>query len=293
AQTPESPTLASNWLAGWAICERLEREFGASLERLRLIEELFAPTSACPRFALWHAVCFREGRAPDFKVYLNPMAWGREQAHALVAEAMRRLGMEASIRYLPEMTSHDTPIYFSLDLAARQGARVKVYTAHREGTASRIESMLRHAPGYEPGQMEGFCRAMAGSEGPYSARPVQTCLAFAEGSPLPSMGTVYFPVRTYAGDDGAVRDRVLAFLHPEAGAFYARALNAFAARPLEAGIGMQTYVSLRQHRGQRRLTVYLAPEVYTVRPAQPELPPTALQASRPPRPRHHEPPQES
>lgn len=276
AQTPESPTLASNWFAGWAMCERLEREFGVSLERLRLIEELFVPTSACPRFALWHAVCFREGRAPDFKVYLNPLAWGREQAHALVAEAMRRLGMAESVRYLPERAPQDTPIYFSLDLAARQGARVKVYTAHREVTASRVEAVLRQAPGYEPGLVEGFCRAMAGSEGPYSTRPVQTCLAFAEGSPLPSMGTVYFPVRTYTGDDRAVRDRVLAFLHPEAAAFYARALEAFAARPLEAGIGMQTYVSLRQHRGQRRLTVYLAPEVYTVRPAQPELPPTVL-----------------
>ena len=277
AQTPESPTLASNWFAGWALCERLEREPGVSLERLRLIEDLFVPTAACPRFALWHAVCFRKGRAPDFKVYLNPMAWGREQAHALVAEAMRRLGMAESVVCLPERTSRDVPVYFSLDLASRQGARVKVYTEHREVTASRVESLLRQAPGYEPGQVEGFCRAMAGSQGPYVARPVLTCLAFVEGSPLPSMGTVHFPVRTYAEDDRAARDRILAFLRPEAAALYARAISAFAARPLEAGIGMQTYASLRQQRAQRRLTVYLAPEVFAVRPAQPALPPGVLE----------------
>ena len=49
---------------------------------------------------------------------------------------------------------------------------------------------------------------------------------------------------------------------------YARALAAFARRPLEAGVGMQTYVSLRINKGTKRLTVYLAPELFTVERAE-------------------------
>jgi hypothetical protein len=110
----------------------------------------------------------------------------------------------------------------------------------------------------------GFCRAIGGSDGPYDQRPVQTCLTFADKSPTPVAGTVYFPVRAYAESDLAARDRILAYLDDEHASLYARILAGFAERPLEDGVGMQTYVSLRQYAGPRRVTVYLSPEVYAV-----------------------------
>jgi hypothetical protein len=154
--------------------------------------------------------------------------------------------------------------YISLDLTERAGARVKVYTAHHDATAREVEAALARAKDYQPGQVAEFCRAMGGSDGPYSERPVQTCLAFADGNPTPTAGTVYFPVRAYAENDLEARDRIVAYLDEESACIYARALDGFADRPLEAGVGMQTYASLRQYAGPRRVTVYLSPEVYAV-----------------------------
>jgi len=107
---------------------------------------------------------------------------------------------------------------------------------------------------------------MAESPGPYARRPVFTCLSFVEGSARPQIATVHFPVRPYAGHDGAVRERVLRYLHPEGVATYERAIAAFARRPLAAGVGMHSYVSLRINKGRKRLTVYLVSELFkTVR----------------------------
>src|SRR5262249_9683263 len=75
---------------------------------------------------------------------------------------------------------------------------------------------------------------------------------------------VYFPVRAYANDDSEARDRIASYLDAQGADIYNRALAGFANRPLEEGVGMQTYASLRQYAGPRRVTVYLSPEVYAV-----------------------------
>lgn len=261
----ETPSLASNWEAALAMNEVLAAEYGADLSRFAAVQDLFAPTAECRRFTLWHAVCFQPGAPPQFKVYLNPQARGRAHAREIVAEAMARLGFEGAAEHLPAHGAEDEICYFSLDLSGREGARLKVYTAHPHATPARIEAAVSCARSHMPGRASAFCEAMAASDGPFNAQPVLTCLSFVEGSAQPTTGTIHFPVRSYANDDRTVRERVLGYIHTAGATIYRRALETFADRQLEDGIGMQTYVSLRLDRGRDRLTVYLAPEVYEIR----------------------------
>jgi DMATS type aromatic prenyltransferase len=260
----QRPSLASNWAASLAMNEWLAAEYGVCLERLEAIAELFAPTQARGRFAMWHAVCLRPGEPPDFKVYLNPQARGPAEARQVVETAMERLGLGESRAHLPPTGPDDTFCYFSLDLSARPGARVKVYTAHAHAGIERIEAAIASAQGHEPGRVRDFCRAVGASEGPFNARPVLTCLAFVQGHVAPRTGTVHFPIRSYAANDRAAAQRILQYMPPESASIYSGALEAFTSRRLEDGTGMQTYVSLRVEPGHRRLTVYLSPEVYHV-----------------------------
>jgi DMATS type aromatic prenyltransferase len=257
------PSLSTNWEQAHAVNATLEARYGVSLERLRAIETLYTPLDRSSRFCAWHAVCFRKGKKPEFKIYLNPQAQGTQHALVIVAATLSKLGFHGADAVIAERPGDEIK-YLSLDLVERVGARVKVYAAHHDASAQAIDAALRDASDYRPGQVAEFCHAMGGSYGPYDQRPVQTCLAFADGGPMPVAGTVYFPVRAYAESDLEARDRILAYLDDERASLYARALAGFAERPLQDGVGMQTYVSLRQYAGPRRVTVYLSPEVYAV-----------------------------
>lgn len=258
----QPPSIAANWDAARAMNARLGAELDVELGRLAAIEDLFAPTPACRRFSLWHAVCFPRGGAPKFKAYLNPQVRGWAEAYDLTRAALARLGLGGA--ELPPATAQDEICYFSLDLSRERGARVKVYTAHYNGTGAQIDAAVAGAKGYVPEQAAEFCQTMADAPGPYQSRPVLTCLSFIEGDNRPATATIHFPLRSYAPNDAAARARVLSYIHAEGASVYDRALEAFAHRRLDDGVGMQTYVSLRQERGHRRLTVYLAPEVYDV-----------------------------
>jgi hypothetical protein len=102
----EPTTLQSSWVDGLAMCERLQREFGVSLERLARVLELFEPRNPEARFSLWHAFGMRAGGTPDLKVYLNPMARGPGQASTLVEEALSRLGFTSSWRFISREVMH-------------------------------------------------------------------------------------------------------------------------------------------------------------------------------------------
>ena len=274
------PTMTANWHAALAFTETLAFSLGLALDRLRAVQDLFAPTLSTPRFCLWHAACFRPGAPPEIKIYLNPFARGPALSRSLVLEALERLGFRGAWRYLPAESASVRTIYWGMDLPSSRpvapgeraisAPRVKVYTAYHGSAPEEIEAGLRVASGHVPGQVTAFCEAMRGegagarrrsSEPP---RPVQTCLSFTDRGAPPTTGTVYFPVRAYADSDFEVRERVLAIMEPERAALYERVLAAFADRPLTDGVGMQSYVSLRQAPGPRRLTVYLSPEVFSV-----------------------------
>jgi hypothetical protein len=175
---------------------------------------------------------------------------------------MVRLGFGAAFEQLPALGAHDELCYFSLDLARSGRSRVKLYVAHHRGSLERIERAVSTATGLVPGRAAAFCTAMAGSSGPYLARPVLTCLSFVSGSAQPSAATVHFPVRSYAASDALVKARLVERLHPESAAIYTRALDAFARRAHTERSGMQTYASLRLAGEGDRVTVYLAPEAY-------------------------------
>jgi DMATS type aromatic prenyltransferase len=258
-----APSVLSDWEAGLAMNERLADEYGFSLQRFAAVQDLFAPTVECQRFALWHAVCFRRGASPDFKIYLNPQAKGADHARAVVESAMARLGMRDAFKHLSITERHQELCYFSLDLSSDPQARVKVYVAHHDATSAEVEDAVSKAAGHVPGRAARFCHAMGDSGGPFRRRPVLTCLTFVEGMSKPKNATVHFPVRSYAPHDGVVRDRVLGYLHEKGAPIYSRALKAFSAgRPLAESTGMQTYVSLRLDQARDRVTVYLAPNVY-------------------------------
>lgn len=267
------PTLDKAWEAGQATNQRLRGRYGACLERFERIVDLFAPSAVQTRFAMWHAAWLRPGAPPLFKLYLNPEAHGPAAAPQRVAAALQRLGFTHAWRFIAEQLqrrpSRDHIIYFSLDLEATPEARVKIYLAHPGARAQDVEPLLAAAPDYQPGDAERFCRALTGGSGPYELRPLLTCFAFSsEHDCRPRNVTLHLPIRCYVRDDHVALERIATLLGEREGALYRRAVEAVAPRPLDAGAGLQTYVSFRRQNEQPKITVYLAVEAYATAPAR-------------------------
>lgn len=267
-----SGALADAWRAAQATNERLRALPGVSLDRLARVEALFEPNSADARFAMWHALWLRRGGAPLFKVYLDPAAHGPAAAEVLVQEALDRLGFVKAWHCVARQLRGrvaDAPVYFSLDLAEDAQARVKIYLAHPGADAAEVDARMSLWPGHTRGDAVAFCRATTGRTGPFDRRPLLTTLSFTAGDDaLPSATTLHVPVRCYVDDDAVAADNIAGALGPAAGAVYRRALAAIAARPLDAGVGLQTYASQQRRGDALRTTVYLATEAYAVEPAR-------------------------
>lgn len=257
------------WRAAWQSCEQLEQQHGVSLARLRAIADLYEPTSAQCRYAMWHGVGFAPGRKPQFKVYVNPLAQGPERGAEVVSETLTRLGFGRALHGVLGEHRHGSEFRFlSLDLEADPTARLKVYRVHHDSTRAEIESWLRVVPGYDHAGLDRFWSTIAGSNTRFTGMPISTYVSLDSRSAMPTSGTIHFPVRSYASDDLEVQERLRAFLTPEEFQTYETALSAFATRPLDAGIGLHSYVSVRLHQGKRHVTFYLSPEVYEVAPAR-------------------------
>jgi DMATS type aromatic prenyltransferase len=266
AQADEASVFAQ-WDAGRALSTRLERDYGAVLERLRGIEDLFEIEDPTCRFGMWHAVTVSGEARPEFKVYLNPNAKGPARAAEIVGEAMARLGFGDALSTLP-LDAGDLK-YFSLDLTGGGDARAKIYLVHHRCTAADLEAALSVAANYSPGEATEFCRSMSGGVGPYMHTPLQTCYAFTtRGGDRPVAGTLYFPIRSYVESDEIARIRVRDYMMAEDRPLYDRVLAGFAGRDLDVGTGMQTYASYRRQNGSRRVTIYLSPEAYAAGPRQ-------------------------
>ena len=268
------PTLQSQREAGRALTERLVRDFGIDIERLRLIEDLFLPEEPEGLFSVWHVVSLQPNREPKFKMYLNPQAQGKAKAAAILEEALDRLGFSHVWPVMAEIAARrglekDEFKYFSLDLSANKAARVKLYVQHHDATVEDLEFALSAASSYVKGDVTEFCQAMTDSEGSFSERSVITCFSLIEGdNECPSIGTFHLPIRAYASNDQFASDCIYKYLakHNLPSFLYKRSLKAFATRSLKDGKGMHTYVSFRREQGCSRIALYLAPEAYKVEP---------------------------
>jgi hypothetical protein len=269
-QAPDA-SMAARWAAGLSLTQRLRRQYGVPLDRLRAIQDLFVPTAAEARYAIWHSFCLRRNHEPKFKVYLNPQAQGKSNAGTVTAEAVRRLGFSRASEHLTgnPLQLNDELKFFSLDLDAAPGARIKVYKAHHRATRHRIEAGLCAIPGYRPGVLAPLFRTVAESDGPFRGLPVTSYLALTSGNDEPVAGAVHFPIRDYVANDQVAYNRIRTLMPERDRTAYGHAIDAFAGRRLENGVGMHAYVAVSIHKGSRRITIYLSPEGYRVMQVSP------------------------
>lgn len=261
-------TLRSSWEDGLALNERLSHALDVPLHRFERVKDLFEPRDPAARYALWHAFGLRPGGRPAVKLYLNPQAHGLDASSAIIQEALQRLGFASAWQFLSRVAmrrgAQDTPIYFSLDLSGHRAARVKVYIAHQDATPDDVEAIMAQAREYVPGEAQAFYGHMVGNADRAQApRALQTCLAFtSDDDAHPASVTLYIPVRCFARNDRDTMQRIRAALEPSRFAMLERAVLALAGRPLEAGVGLVQWASVRREGGNRRLTFYLATEAY-------------------------------
>jgi DMATS type aromatic prenyltransferase len=264
--------LQSNWQAGLELNQYLAKNYNVNLDRFEQISDLYTPTNSAAKFSIWHAVCFYPDKEPAFKLYLNPQSQSQSRSAAIVEESLVRLGFTHAWPTLAETSAQRGPdkdefVYFSLDLAAHTQARVKVYLRHHDATPAELESALSAARNYVAGDAIEFCQAMAPGQTSFSAKSAITCFSFIAGDDdIPSSGTLYLPISNYATDDRVVCDRLdLYFIqHGLPVSKYQSAIQSLAARSLASGIGMHSYISFRREQHQRRVSIYLNPEVNAV-----------------------------
>jgi hypothetical protein len=265
------PSFHANQEAAIGLLSSLARDFDVDLSRFEKVQDLFLPSKPLGTFGVWAAVGFGANRPPEFKVYFDPEAQGRELAPNLIQEAVGRLGFPKAWNVISKTlvrrgSDLDELKYLSLDLSASPKARLKVYARHEQCTVGDLESAASASPWYQQGDVTQFLKIVAPDvDGVFPGRAPLTCYAFVQGrGDGPSSATTHFPINGYAKHDGEIAERVLKCLDwlklPSDP--YQRAMNAFANRPLDRGIGLQAYVSFRRDQGKPRLTVYLPTEVY-------------------------------
>jgi DMATS type aromatic prenyltransferase len=257
----------------------------ASTRRFDQIADLFLPSEPQGGFVLWHAARLWPLGDPELKAYLNPQVRGPERAAELVQEALARLGLSASWRYVQDAMSRgpglDEIRYFSLDLRDGGAPRVKVYVYHHETTPDVLARVAALSPAAQPERVVEFYARVSGGREPAAGFSPGSCLSFvADRGPAPTAITLHVPVRAYVDDDAEACERVASLAAPAPDAtrgehpllaasgvdLHHRVARGIAQRPLERGVGLTTYVSLRSQRDAERVTCYLATELFAVHP---------------------------
>jgi len=262
------PSLAGRWKAARRAGEWLRDHQGADLTRLERVADLFEPRTERGLFALWHAVVFRPDANPEVKAYVDLRARGETLSAAVLEEALDRLGLGAAYPSFMADACHrgttlDELVYFSLDLASHDRARVKAYVRHHHATASDLERVVGDRGGVGAGDVTAFCTTMLGHPGPYRARPIVSCWSFTTDT-KPSGATLYAPIAYYVRDDAEAAGRIQRWLGGQAMDVerYERCIAAFSRRRLDTGVGMHSYVSFKREATRPKLTCYVAPEAY-------------------------------
>ncbi len=262
------PSPQTNQEAALALNQRAGRRYGLDFSRFERIQDLFLSDAPSAEFSLWHAVCLNPGRAPAFKIYLNPQMRGAQQAACVMEEALGRLGFGAqtiaAARRALKRTELDAFGYFSLDLASGPNARVKIYVSHPLIDPAELDELFELCPAHRPGDVIDFCAAMTGSHDTFTRKPLMSCMSFVSGSEVPKAMTLHLPIAHYVESDAVTAQRTEAFLG-RAGLdaqAYRRSLQSIASRPLHETLGVQSYASYRREKGGLRFTAYLSPALF-------------------------------
>ncbi|CAG8909184.1 unnamed protein product [Penicillium egyptiacum] len=272
---PEENSLAALQERTSRLTDDIATEYGptrVSLDRLNLVRDLFLPPNAEGKLASWHSFA-TSNTLEKWKIYLNPLASGSQNASKVTREALERLGLASSWELLDSiMTGDDYPIYFSLGLSPDpEDAEVKVYVAHRGASATQIaQKHVKMDPKSSVHAIEMFYSIMAGgSLGPYRGKPGLSCFHFKNKDPSrPAARTVLYPMDSYAADDVEARERIETYMDAISAPQlyrerYRNAISSVQRRPLGAGRGIHSWVSMKEKSdGKRSNTFYLSAELY-------------------------------
>ncbi|KAJ6139649.1 hypothetical protein N7471_006135 [Penicillium samsonianum] len=272
---PEENSLAALQERTSRLTDDIATEYGptkVSLDRLNLVRDLFLPSDAEGKLASWHSFA-TSNSLEKWKIYLDPLASGRQNAFNVTREALERLGLASSWKLLESiMTGDDYPIYFSLGLSPNpEDAEVKVYVAHRGASATEIaQKHVKMDPNSSAHAIELFYSIMAGgSLGPYRGKPGLSCFHFKNKDPSrPAARTVLYPMDSYPANDAEAQERIEAYMDAISAPRlyrerYRNAISAVQRRPLEAGRGIHSWVSMKEKLdGKRSNTFYLSAELY-------------------------------
>jgi len=271
AQAP-APSLYGNQTAGMALNRRLAQLYAVDLSRFDCLQDLFCPEDPQGPFSIWHAACFDRAGRPDFKIYLNPRVHCGTSGEELVTEGVARLGLPPSVLSLIQrvVDRGGVPNYFSLDLAARLGSRVKVYFSHEDVTVDQLEAIFSFAPSNRAGDVTRFCREILGGVPSLRRKPICYCFSFVTGVDGPLAVTFHLPVAHYLENDAEITGRVAAFMAGEGLPVdaYRRAVSAMSRRDLAQAVGLQSYFSFRREAMGLKVTAYLSPELFSAPLAQ-------------------------
>ncbi|MDQ0380541.1 tryptophan dimethylallyltransferase family protein [Amycolatopsis thermophila] len=268
---PENPGPAANIHAAKRFLTHMAQRLDLTLHRFHAVEDLFLAEEPQGKFALWFSVILRPGRPPALKVYFNPLVRGVDAAPALVAEALRRLGLDEAYDTVASSAlrrgAADRFSFFALDLDNGPLSRVKLYISHESADSATVERAAEAVDGVNPMALREFLTLAGGGTGPFAGRPLVSSYSFVEaGAGRPGNYSLYLPIRDYVPDDEVARAQVLAHFD-RAGlpaAELDRAIGAVTGRALRDGTGLIAHVSLRLGRFGTGTTVYLSSEAYAV-----------------------------
>jgi DMATS type aromatic prenyltransferase len=257
----------------WQFLDSVADRLGLATDRFEAVRDLFLPGEQQGEFGLWYSLIFPPGGPPRLKVYLNPQVSGPEKAAGLVAEGMRRLGIEHAYETVQASAltrgTLDRFSFFALDLDDTPQSRVKLYITHEAAGIEDAERAASLVAGIDPMRIREFCAVLGGGNGRFQEKPLISSYSFTGGDGIrPSSYGLYLPIRSYVPDDEVARARVLAVMaqYDIDSGVLDESIAAVSARPLRAGVGLIPHVSLRLGASGSGITVYLSSEAYSVMP---------------------------
>ncbi|MFE5029832.1 tryptophan dimethylallyltransferase family protein [Streptomyces sp. NPDC056656] len=215
------PTPEGSQEAGRALTRRLAGRPGTDVTRYLALEDLFtAPVVDRFRPNLWHSLAWQPGHRPHYKVYLNPQAHGADHTHAVVAEAMRRVGLEQAWepvgRRVEELADRGHVLeFFALDLAESRSARVKVYFRHCPMPVRELDAVAALALRHDPRRAARARAVVYGRDRGIVSNDPLTCLAFREGAAGPDEANLYLRLPGNTTDDTQSAARIARLMRME------------------------------------------------------------------------------